>query len=115
MNPHLPLKNPVGKSFANWTPNFANWAQLADVCQLDCLMNQQLTFSWQLATEIDSEMLPTDVTPCRHSLFWNSSVGEMSPLPTGEIDNPDWTSGCLSCPRACSRSRPMAVAIVGVM
>lgn len=25
----------VGKNSANWNPNFANWIQLANVCQLE--------------------------------------------------------------------------------
>ena len=28
------LRKQVGKTFANWTPLFANWIQLADPCQL---------------------------------------------------------------------------------
>ena len=40
MNPHLYTSNPVGKSVANWSPGFANWTQLEEVCQLDSHMNQ---------------------------------------------------------------------------
>ena len=37
------LRKQVGKSFANWTPLFANWIQLADPCQLHSYINQPLT------------------------------------------------------------------------
>jgi hypothetical protein len=79
MNPHLRARNPVGKTFANWTPSFANWAQLADVCQLESLLNQPLAFSWQLARGNGFANLPTDASPCFYSSFVNSSVGENSP------------------------------------
>ncbi len=79
MNLHLPAPNPVGKTFANWTPSFANWAQLADICQLDCLSNQQLACSWQLARKNGFANLPTDASHCFCSSCSNSSVGENSP------------------------------------
>ncbi len=79
MNLYLPTQNPVGKTFANWTPSSANWAQLADICQLDFLSNQRLTFSWQLAGGNGFANLPTDASPCFYSSFSNSSVGENSP------------------------------------
>ena len=50
MNQHLSISNPVGNSLANWGPKVANWIQLAKACQLECLTNQRLTSSWQLAT-----------------------------------------------------------------
>ncbi|MFZ5613319.1 MAG: hypothetical protein ACOY4L_00540 [Pseudomonadota bacterium] len=54
----------VGKNSANWNPNFANWIQLANVCQLENQKNQCITdqsASWQLATPAN---LPTELTPC---------------------------------------------------
>jgi hypothetical protein len=36
------LRKQVGKTFANWTPLFANWIQLADPCQLHSHINQPL-------------------------------------------------------------------------
>lgn len=68
----MSLRKQVGKSFANWTPLFANWIQLADPCQLHSYINQVLIskLAWMLGSQ-------------------NNSVGENSPLPTGEVDTPD--------------------------
>lgn len=69
----------VGKTFANWTPNFANWIQLADICQLEFQDIQPLTSSWQLAMPTELANLPTAVTHCHHSVFSGIPVGENSP------------------------------------
>ena len=79
MNPHVYAPNPVGKSVANWSPGFANWAQLEEVCQLDSHMNQQLRFSWQLAAKNRFANLPTELSPCFYSHFSNSPVGNKTP------------------------------------
>ena len=53
------LRKQVGKSFANWTPLFANWIQLANPCQLHSHINQALSSklaSWQVGK---SKTLPT--------------------------------------------------------
>ena len=79
MNPHLYTSNPVGKSVANWSPGFANWTQLEEVCQLDSHMNQQLRFSWQLATKNRFANLPTELSPCFYSYFTQNPVGNKPP------------------------------------
>ena len=69
----------VGKTFANWIPNFANWIQLADICQLEFQDIQPLASSWQLAMPTELANLPTAVSHCRHSVFGRIPVGENSP------------------------------------
>ena len=73
------LRKQVGKSFANWTPLFANWIQLADRCQLNSITNQRLShFPVQLAVG-SWQKLPTEPSPCFYSLSATSEVGEISP------------------------------------
>jgi hypothetical protein len=86
------LRKQVGKSFANWTPLFANWIQLADPCQLHSHINQALSSklaSWQVGKSKSAANLPTGRKPAWMLGFQNNSVGENSPLPTGEVDTPD--------------------------
>ena len=83
----------VGKSSANWNPLFANWIQLADHCQLHSYVNQPLErklASWQVGNAAN---LPTDANPHGYWVCSDSSVGENSPLPTGEVDIPDYGRG----------------------
>lgn len=83
----------VGKSFSNWNPLFANWIQLADPCQLHSHVNQPLErklASWQVGNAAN---LPTDANPHGYWVCADSSVGENSPLPTGEVDIPDYGRG----------------------
>ena len=83
----------VGKSSANWNPLFANWTQLADPRQLHFHVNQPLGHklaSWQVGNAAN---LPTDANPHGYSVCADSSVGENSPLPTGEVDTPDYGRG----------------------
>ena len=77
MSTHLPIGKPVGKKVANWNPNFANWIQLADPCQLENKENHEVMFSWQLAVPTEFANLPTEPTRC----FCCSSLG----IPVGEI------------------------------
>jgi len=75
MNSHYP----VGKSFANSTPHVANYPQLADVCQLETLMNQGLRpelAKWQVGKVAN---LPTEPSPCFYSTLSAFEVGENSP------------------------------------
>ena len=77
----------VGKNSANWNPNFANWIQLANVCQLENQKNQCITdqsASWQLATPAN---LPTELTPCFYLPFGDFPVGENSLPPSGGEDH----------------------------
>ena len=86
------LRKQVGKSFANWTPLFANWIQLADPCQLHSHINQALSSklaSWQVGKSKNAANLPTGRKPAWMLGSQNISVGENSPLPTGEVDTPD--------------------------
>ena len=69
----------VGKNFANWNPKFANWIQLAKVCQLDLVLEQRLrTNPFQLAVG-KPIFLPTELSDCCNSIFAPISVGENSP------------------------------------
>ena len=86
------LRKQVGKSFANWTPLFANWIQLADPCQLHSHTNQALSSklaSWQVGKSKTAANLPTGRKPAWMLGSQKISVGENSPLPTGEVDTPD--------------------------
>ena len=86
------LRKQVGKSFANWTPLFANWIQLANPCQLHSYINQALSSklaSWQVGKSKNAANLPTGRKPAWMLGSQNISVGENSPLPTGEVDTPD--------------------------
>jgi hypothetical protein len=88
----MSLRKQVGKSFANWTPLFANWIQLADPCQLHSHINQVLISklaSWQVGKSKSAANLPTGRKPAWMLGSQNNSVGENSPLPTGEVDTPD--------------------------
>lgn len=98
MGPHeyagtrMSLQKQVGKSFANWTPLFANWIQLADPCQLHSFVNQALSSklaSWQVGKSKSAANLPTGRKPAWMLGSQKISVGENSPLPTGEVDTPD--------------------------
>lgn len=83
----------VGKSSANCHPLFANWIQLADPFQLQSHVNQPLErklASWQVGNAAN---LPTDANPRGYWVCGDSSVGENSPLPTGEVDTPDYGRG----------------------
>lgn len=53
----------VGKSFANWTPFFANWIQLADPCQLHSHINQPLTRKLAKLAVGNAANLPTERKP----------------------------------------------------
>lgn len=53
----------VGKSFANWTPFFANWIQLADPCQLHSHINQRLTRKLAKLAVGRWQVLPTERKP----------------------------------------------------
>jgi hypothetical protein len=79
MNMHLSAPNPVGKAVANWESGFANWIQLADPCQLDSLINQQLTFQLAQLAVGKAKNLPTELIRCFYSDLSTSSVGENSP------------------------------------
>lgn len=75
MNPH----QQVGKTFANWTPNFANWIQLANTCQLHSSTNQRVIYklaTWQVG---NADNLPTETTDCFYRIIHLFSVGENSP------------------------------------
>ena len=89
MNTH----HQVGKNSANWNPTFANWIQLADPCQLHSHINQRtrsMLASWQVGNAAN---LPTGANPRGYWVCGDSSVGENSPLPTGEVDTPDYGRG----------------------
>ena len=73
------LRKQVGKSFANWTPLFTNWIQLADRCQLDFFVNQQVTSKLARWQEGKSANLPTEITRCFCSLSTPSPVVGDSP------------------------------------
>ena len=83
----------VGKNSANCHLLFANWIQLADPCQLHSHVNQPLErklASWQVGNAAN---LPTDENPRDYWVCADSSVGENSPLPPGEVDTPDYGRG----------------------
>jgi len=79
MNTYQPINNPVGKTVANWSPDFANWIQLAEPCQLKTQQPCGFASSWQLATENEFANLPTDGNPHEYRLCEEFSVGENSP------------------------------------
>ena len=86
------LRKQVGKSFANWTLLFVNWIQLAGSCQLKAIINQALRSklaSWQVGKSKNAANLPTGRKPAWMLGSQKISVGENSPLPTGEVDTPD--------------------------
>lgn len=90
----------VGKTFANWTSIFANWIQLAKLCQLHSLKNQRLSnFSFQLAVG-SWKLLPTDRKPAWMLGFDEKFSWRKLPLPTGEVNTPDLESGCVPLSRA---------------
>ncbi len=69
----------VGKNMAGSWQSFANWIQLAERCQLNSFTDQSLSdFPVQLAVG-SWQKLPTEPSPCFHSLFTFSEVGEISP------------------------------------
>ena len=57
------LRKQVGKTFANWTPLFANWIQLADPCQLHSHINQPLTLKLAKLAVGNAANLPTGRKP----------------------------------------------------
>lgn len=76
---HIITQKQVGKNRGGSWQNFANWIQLADRCQLNFITDQRLRdFSVQLAVG-SWQKLPTEPTPCFHSLSRLSEVGEISP------------------------------------
>lgn len=97
MNPYAQ----VGKSLANWNPCFANWTMLANTCQLHSHTNQGLSSKLAKLAVGNAANLPTELSHCFDSISTVCEVGEISPLPTGEVDTPDWESGCLPRSRAC--------------
>ena len=60
---HIDMQKQVGKNFANWTPDFANWIQLADPCQLTSYTNQGLRVKLAKLAVGNSANLPTDRKP----------------------------------------------------
>ena len=84
----------VGKNRGVSWQNFANWIQLANGCQLKSLLDQELVeFPIQLAVG-SWKILPTELSHCFDSIFITSEVGEISPLPTGEVNTPTGSRGC---------------------
>lgn len=79
MNLHPLSCRSVGKNVANWHPNFANWIQLANHCQLKFLTHQRHVSSWQLAVPTELANLPTAGNPHGYWLGGSCSVGENSP------------------------------------
>ena len=57
------LRKQVGKSFANWSPLFANWIQLAGPCQLHSHINQPLTRKLAKLSVGNAANLPTGRKP----------------------------------------------------
>ena len=80
----------VGKSFANWTPFFANWIQLADPCQLHFHINQRLTRKLAKLAVGRWQVLPTERKPAWilgsclflswRKLPYLSEIGRQTPL-----------------------------------
>lgn len=60
---HMNMQKQVGKNFANWTPDFANWIQLAEPCQLHSHKNQLLTDKLAKLAVGKAANLPTDRKP----------------------------------------------------
>ena len=57
------MQKQVGKIFANWTTDFANWIQLAEPCQLHFHINQALTDKLAKSAVGKVANLPTDRKP----------------------------------------------------
>ena len=74
VGPHLSDRPPnatreqVGKKGLGSWQTFANWIQLADRCQLDFVVNQQVTSKLARWQEGKSANLPTELTRCFCSL-----------------------------------------------
>ena len=83
----------VGKTAANCTHHFANFPQLANHCQLESLANQGAAGITPQSAVGNAANLPTDENPRDYWVCADSSVGENSPLPTGEVDTPDYGRG----------------------
>jgi Holliday junction resolvasome RuvABC endonuclease subunit len=69
----------VGKTAANWNPTFANWAQLANPCQLHSFRNQQLMPKLAKLAVGKTANLPTDANPHAYWVIGDIAVGENSP------------------------------------
>ena len=69
----------VGKTAANWNPTFANWAQLANPCQLHSFRNQQLMPKLAKLAVGKTANLPTGANPHAYWAFGDIAVGENSP------------------------------------
>jgi len=69
----------VGKTAANWNPTFANWAQLANPCQLQSFKNQQLMPKLAKLAVGNTANLPTGAKPHAYWVFGDIAVGENSP------------------------------------
>jgi len=69
----------VGKTAANWNPTFANWAQLANPCQLHSFANQQLMPKLAMLAVGKTANLPTGAIPHAYWVFGDIAVGENSP------------------------------------
>lgn len=104
---HIGTRQQVGKNTPGSWQTFANWIQLADPCQLDFVLNQQVTSKLARWQEGRAANLPTELTRCFYSLSTPVPVVGDSPLPTGEVNTPTMSRGCspLCCPHAyCPRS-----------
>ena len=83
----------VGRPVADCARHAANCRQLANPFQLQTLAGQGFAgMQAQLAVG-KAANLPTDANPHGYSVCADSSVGENSPLPTGEVDTPDYGRG----------------------
>ncbi|NBT83182.1 MAG: hypothetical protein EBT56_16640, partial [Betaproteobacteria bacterium] len=61
---HIGTQQQVGKNTPGSWQTFANWIQLADPCQLDSVVNQQVTSKLARWQEGSSANLPTELTRC---------------------------------------------------
>ena len=69
---------PVGRIASDWTICSANWIQSEGVCQLDQPINQQDSFSRQLALPTELANLPTGAKPRRTRVSASWQVGRNS-------------------------------------
>ena len=79
--------------------SFSIWIQMAEVCQLNSITNQQLSSLEEMSADGKRKILPTELSPCFYSCFTPFEVGGNLPLPTGEIDTRLKVGGAISLER----------------
>ena len=88
------MQEQVGKKGAFSWQNFSIWIQLANGCQLESQLNQQLKCVGSQLADGRWQKFPTELSACLHSLIREIPVGNIS-LSLRESKTPDWESGGL--------------------